>query len=50
MKKAIVQLERKNEKLMNENNALIIENHKIISEYEKCKEILAASQNSVIII
>lgn len=49
MKKAITQLERKNVELMNENNELITKNYEIISEHEKCKDILAASQNRVII-
>ena len=50
MKKVIIQLERKNEDLVSGNNNFITKNHEIISEHEKCKEISATSQNSVIII
>lgn len=49
MEKAIVQLERKHVKLMNEKNQLITKHYETHSEHEKCTNTKAALQNPVII-
>lgn len=49
MKRAIVELTKKNTELMNQYNDLLSKTHETISEHEKCKNVSEKADSQVIV-